>query len=1061
MPTKTFYPRTVTQTTGGKYATFNDLNVIKASGNGYAQTKLIKSKKNSPNRPSTVTCTDFNMQLPLGCTVTKIVVEYKHMKVESGGKYNNIPAPTVSLLYNGKIISVTEKNSEYAGTLKLSKKSKAPTTALDIPYPTWNGKNKYTVNTMKSSTVIGSNGKSTTTKQKTISTTYTMPTRATCNNTTFGVQINYPTNTNTNPGYLRLYWVRIKVDYTLSSYTITTKQTYGGTNHDGSANTNGGYNKDEYRFKATINRKSKTSYSPKVTITIPTGFTYIGMEGTDTVTQVNASTLEWSPKLQTTNSTSSSSIELKFNVNVSYPSGQTRYTGDFELVENLNNASKTHSVTIIDKPPATDIKPAEGTKSISDLLNGGIQYMTVGEEFNVNFVVTEEMYEEICSHYDPYDEPYFEFGAVKQVNFNGQEIDLTHQRVVEWKDNNEGEWWYPYAWFDKVKTYMEDYTTGLTLRVNETGEYKFRINTFSSTDPTNLLYVDIKLAVAPKPEDLTTPNCSLMTLSEEEKNRLSKYDVYTVQSFLKKVTSETFVRNWGNNFRLGVFNNPITENQTTIIYTDEEGEEHELLMDSTNYSTLTEQEIFENAQYWSEPLHNLNEYESVEVQFMYDNEYPLFIIVTGDFPEGDQTQSIHYTEPCIIESDTYKGHEKLGTFPLPIDALVSEEDNTSELQIESMGSSNTFTLCEFPLDDNFGTTDEMAIRGIELTGDIESTDQLVLSAKLCSSTGETGERSIILQDTDTNSIESFSLGGIGDLWGFNLLDIQEFEKWWMELQISNTLTGKEGQINFGDLQIHLYTETVDHQRINCKINGENIAFYGAFITNLNIPPGLETDVSFLNVEGTDINDVYRQNIREKTIEIEFEIGDSCDVETNTNSLRQITRLFTNRRDAYNRPIPNRIEFSHLPDVYYEYIITDSLSVDLDVSTYTVKAKLVIPSGTSFTSNSTTTNVTGYVQGLASINPTITLKPTDSIIQIREKNSGQKFQIGYDGDWIDKILEIDCEDRIVWLKTDDEDDDPTNLNKYVDWNSDWFSLTGEYSFEGSNCVIRTVDYTERW
>ena len=31
--TKTFYPRTVTQTTGGKYAKFNDLNVIKATNN--------------------------------------------------------------------------------------------------------------------------------------------------------------------------------------------------------------------------------------------------------------------------------------------------------------------------------------------------------------------------------------------------------------------------------------------------------------------------------------------------------------------------------------------------------------------------------------------------------------------------------------------------------------------------------------------------------------------------------------------------------------------------------------------------------------------------------------------------------------------------------------------------------------------------------------------------------------------------------------------------------------------------------------------------------------------
>ena len=43
----------------------------------------------------------------------------------------------------------------------------------------------------------------------------------------------------------------------------------------------------------------------------------------------------------------------------------------------------------------------------------------------------------------------------------------------------------------------------------------------------------------------------------------------------------------------------------------------------------------------------------------------------------------------------------------------------------------------------------------------------------------------------------------------------------------------------------------------------------------------------------------------------------------------------------------------------------------------------------------------------------------------------------------------------------DDDNRTDISKYVDHNSDWFRLQGEYSFEGVNCIIRTVTFNERW
>ena len=64
-------------------------------------------------------------------------------------------------------------------------------------------------------------------------------------------------------------------------------------------------------------------------------------------------------------------------------------------------------------------------------------------------------------------------------------------------------------------------------------------------------------------------------------------------------------------------------------------------------------------------------------------------------------------------------------------------------------------------------------------------------------------------------------------------------------------------------------------------------------------------------------------------------------------------------------------------------------------------------------------------------------------------------------WIGNYIEIDCDNRIVWLKEDDDDTDGTNITSYVDWNSDWFTLHNEYNFETIGCAILTVQWEERW
>ena len=82
--------------------------------------------------------------------------------------------------------------------------------------------------------------------------------------------------------------------------------------------------------------------------------------------------------------------------------------------------------------------------------------------------------------------------------------------------------------------------------------------------------------------------------------------------------------------------------------------------------------------------------------------------------------------------------------------------------------------------------------------------------------------------------------------------------------------------------------------------------YILIIETVKIPERLETDTDFLTIDGTDTNDAYRQNIREKEIELELTLGE-CDLQTSTDMLRQLAKLLVNEKDSYNRPIPNRIE----------------------------------------------------------------------------------------------------------------------------------------------------------
>ena len=976
---------TVSQTTGGKYCSFSDLNNIRnsTSGSWAVSSVLIQGKSETPQ----------------GAEPTKVIVTYRHQKVagsdwtSSNKHIMNIPAPTISLLGTG--------GTSFKG------KGVAPT---------------------KDDMV---------TSTKTFKVTGKL-TRQQINSSSFGFKLDYPTNSNAYNGYMRVSYVKITVEYKKSQYSFSVKQVSKES-----------YNKEELTIQLSISNKNLTGFNPSLTLSSPVGFSFVrsgdaGNPTHGTITPVSARSFTWNPKLSSKVGTSS--INLVFMPDVTYPSGQSSYTGTFTLSESLYGTSKDLGVTITERPPT----PSEESEGGSVLDDGDTA--TVEEMVEINVIRGNEFELDLEKLFG-LDYTSIDYGGIffEGLELNDITYDGTYYEKVSYEENT-----VTYRFF------VEDLPVDGNWSINIPNNIKATANVFYMDSSYDLL--EFYINVIPLEEDLTVTDFALLSPTEEELNRLGTGYPYIVQSNMKFTTTDTNTRNWYKNNRIGVFNNAIEDN-ITVEEVEIDGEIVDVITDTTDYTNLTDEEIFENAEYWSSETGGLNEYNNLECEFTYNSDYPLYIICTGDYPEATtydyDTGTISYTEPCIIEKTSYNGSEANGNYPTPIINLINGDGNTSETQIPTLDTTNPVIIYDLPLDEDYGTNEEISIRGIEVTGTIAQSDELVLTAKLTNTDGITGERTTVInnQDTTVDNDSTFKLGGLGDLWGFRTTELTNLEDWELQLTVNNLLLEDVGNINIGDITIILYVETLDKQEINIKIEDEDLSYYGAVIKDVKIMEGLETDTSFLDIDGTDTNEPYRQNIREKEIEIELSIG-GCDIITSTDMLQQLTQLLVNDKDSLNRPILKRIEFSHRPGEYYLYLLQKAIEADLEITHYNVKVKLTIPAGTSYSKESIVTNITGNVQGLAAVSPMISFKPQSSVIEINELVSGQRFSMGYGGDWQSKIVELDCANRIAYLKTNEDDTQPVDISKYVDFNSDWFRLHGEYSFSGTNCVIRRVEYQER-
>ncbi|MBQ6345018.1 MAG: hypothetical protein IJI96_02785 [Methanobrevibacter sp.] len=785
------------------------------------------------------------------------------------------------------------------------------------------------------------------------------------------------------------------------------------------------------------------------------------------MTKIGDNQYLWNAKLSGNVIASSTEIYLKLNSD-----GNDQKLTVTEQVNNnsksfsFNIAAKSSVVSTIDVPTEeihTDVIPA-------DILNYEEPEVTIlnfikNQTTDVNIVLSDEVYNLLPAETNYNDSD----GLIVECGGNYLQVHCGDIYPHYNSSRNLGQ-----------SDFDENHAITLTFKASECGVYDINMNYLTQivynglTVTIQRTFIKYKVNVVPPKGDLTRPVFSIFEVKGEELDRLGHSIVYTVQSWVKLVTNELLVRDWGKNFRVGVFNNAISSNVSITTSTDENDEIIETVTDSTDYESLTANEIYDNAAYFSDPPQDVNTFENIELDFPYNENYPLYIIFTGDYLEGNSIGStLQYSSPCLVESEVYKGYEPVGNYPTPINATISAEDDFAELVLDAFQEGNKIVVYEPDVTDEFGTSEDWAVKGIKLTADVEFYDDLIVYAQLQQRIGnelKLGNRSVIL-DT-SKDITELVIGAENDTWGLKISELTNLKDLEIELYATNLLNeDSTATITFRNIKLFFTVQKLKKYVADLWVNGEDVRYYGMFVRNVKVPKGLETKVKYLEVDGSDINEAYNQTIDKKEIEIEFRVL-GCDINETTQMMQDIARLFTNERDELNRPIPNRLDMSMFPKHHFEYIMEKALDDEINSANYEGKLKLTIPKGTLIANEDSVTSNYGHIFSIAKVNPVIRCKSCDERVEIFEEYTQQKFVIDLSqikvvtntgktltGIVASDILEIDCiNQRVYLINTEDEIADVT---RYVDMHADWFILsTGEYYFSSPSCIIQTVTTTER-
>ncbi|MCC7553967.1 MAG: phage tail family protein [Methanobacteriaceae archaeon] len=544
------------------------------------------------------------------------------------------------------------------------------------------------------------------------------------------------------------------------------------------------------------------------------------------------------------------------------------------------------------------------------------------------------------------------------------------------------------------------------------------------------------------PASLTNPFFAKYVMPPEVHELMQEGEMYTIVTymrmfFLNEATNDD-IEDYGKNCRMVVT--------------------HESGIDVNNFNDL----LNGSGTQFSEPLNPNKSWQRITLAFNYIKNAPIVVMFTGEYLDlNPENLNIHFSTPQImfIENYPYLPEGKMGVFPTPLKNLIGVE-NYGSTNLPSLTNSANFRHYGI----NMGGVDNIdgfAIQGIKILFDYDAKEPCSILAKVITAHNKRGVRSISL----AAGVGTAEIGDSFDLFGLKYSDYSNFSRTEIEFTIINNFQ-QNMNIDIKNIRWELNYSILDADEwCEFLINGESNIYYKAFLSKLTLIGGSDMNVEVFNVEGNDKHIPYRQNIEPKEIEMEF-IVDGCDFEANTLLFHRIARWMMNERDVYNRPIPNEIEFSHIPDYKFKYVMEDGLEEEEEAGTYTVEAKLLVPDGTMEKKESTITNNIGINGGIAKALPKIQVLSQSTEINIMESNSGQSFILKDDSLVYGDLLVINSETRKVTKihKENNVEYVNSDITHKVDYDSDWivFNPGKEYNIDsGTSAIVQSVEFKERW
>lgn len=563
------------------------------------------------------------------------------------------------------------------------------------------------------------------------------------------------------------------------------------------------------------------------------------------------------------------------------------------------------------------------------------------------------------------------------------------------------------------------------------GTFTYYINTSPNFTENNAYTIKIK------PKNLTLPFLSKIVVNDEIRGRMEHGIKYTLVSFMKIVLENTAVEldDYAYNFKMGFFNGPIPENEAD--FTEEYMLANSIFSDSTiEPNTLTKKSL----------------------EFVFDENNPLILIFTGEYLELNHVEnvSVEFTDPILAETVFYTGIEEPGLFPTPLKSLIENEE-FAVTELESLKETNRIRIYDYQMG-GLETRDNIVIQGLKVNFTVNTNNDCSLLLKVITPNGAVGERSININE----GTEEISIGGKFDLFGLNFEDYQDLDYLELELVELNPFH-HDTYLEINNVYLSFYYMTLPDYNIRAYVNGVDCRYYNMFITNVQIPAATDNNVKYIDVDGTDSNIAYRSNIKGKEIKIEFSVL-GCDLEETSLFLERIGNLFRNKRNEFNKPKLNTVEFSHYPGRVWDFILEDAIEADIEISDYSGDIKLVVPSGTSRSKEALITNAQGTNQGIGKVTPIVQVIPLSDTVTITETVTGQNMIIRDENLSAAEVIIIDCENRSVQkvVKAEDGKLNYTDITNKIDFNSKWFLLEGEYRFSGGESAnIQAVKFYERW